>query len=137
MTSTLGKIQLSMLKETPRSLRLYFGLVAAYMLLPVVIVIYRGGSSPLVFLLLATSIVFGLLFAYIALHFTELLPKRPAFIRNVLGANLPRAVIGFLLSLSAGVQPGALFGLGIAPLIYFYLVKNVTRLSAEATLTSA
>jgi hypothetical protein len=126
-----------MLRETPRSLRLYFGIVAALSLLWGVRAIYLAGSSPLVVALSGANIVFGFLFAYITIRFTELLPRRPAFIRNVLAANLALAVIGFLLSLSGGIQPGALFSLGIALLIYFYLVKSVTRLSAEATSKNA
>lgn len=125
-----------MLKETPQSLRLYFGLVVAFSLFSGVMAIYRAGSSPRVLLLSAASIVFGVLFAYLVIRFAELLPGRPAFIRNVLTANLALSVIG-LLSLSGGVGSGALFRLGIALLIYFYLVKSVTRLSAEATITSA
>jgi hypothetical protein len=126
-----------MLKETPQSLRLYFGFVAAFSFYWGMMSLYRAGISPLVVLLSTASIVFGFLFAYIVIRFAELLPKRPDFIRTVLAANLALSVVGFALSLSVAVQLAAFFDLGLALLIYFYLVKSVTRLSAEATITSA
>lgn len=74
-----------MLKETPQSLRLYFGLVAAFSLFSGVMAIYRAGSSPLVLLLSAASIVFGVLFAYIVIRFAELVDPLVRWVRKCSG----------------------------------------------------
>ncbi len=126
-----------MLKETPRSLRLYFGIVAVFSLLPIVAVITQGRGSLLVLAITLVSAIFGALFAYIAIRFAELLRKNPKFITNVLIGNFALSIVGFGLSLMGGLQPASLVRLLIAALIYFYLVKSVIRLSAEATQENA
>ena len=120
-----------MLKETPRSLRQYFGLVAVLTLLIGAVGLYAGRLTPLLLIISFLTVAFGAMYLYITIKFAELLPKKPAFIKNVLTANLVLRALMFLLSLAAGVRPGALFQIIIALLVYFYLVKSVTRLSAE------
>lgn len=120
-----------MLKETRKSLRLYFGIVSAFSLLSGVAAVSQSRDSFLVIALSAANIGFGVLFGYIVVKFAELLPQRPAFIKKALTANFALSILVFFLSLSGGIQPGAIFNLAIAALVYVYLVKSVARLSAE------
>lgn len=122
-----------MLKETPQSLRLYFGLIAALSFFFGIPALARAAGSLQALLLSTENLVFGALFAYIYFKFTVLLPQRPRFIKNVLTANFALSVLGFCLSLTRGLQPGPVLHLLIAALIYYYLVKSVSRLSAEAS----
>ncbi len=85
----------------------------------------------------AANIAFGVLFGYIVVKFVELLPQRPAFIKNALTANFALSILVFFLSLSGGIQPRAIFSLAIAALVYAYLVKSVARLSAESIAPNA
>ena len=126
-----------MLKETPKSLRLYFGIVSAFSLLSGIAALAQSRGSVVVIALSVASIVFGLLFGYVVVKLSELLLNRPSFIKSVLTTNFALSILVFLISLTGGIQPGPLFRLGIATLIYFYLVKSVTRLSAEASAQNA
>jgi hypothetical protein len=121
-----------MLKETPSSLRLYFGIVSAVSLLWSVAGFMHGMGSLLVFALSLASGVFCILFGYIVVRFTALLSQNPGFIKNVLLGNLLLSIISFALVMMGGFQPSAFIRLLVAILIYVYLVKSVVRLSAEA-----
>ena len=121
-----------MLKETPRSLRQYFGLIAAISILFGGAGVYEGRIVPIAVALSFVTLIFGALYLYITIKFVVLLPKKPVFIKNVLTANLIFGLLMYSLSLFAGFHPGALIQIAIEVLVYFYLVKSVNRLSAEA-----
>jgi small basic protein len=125
------------LKETPKSLRLYFGVVAAVSFYYGVAMVAQGPLSPLVAVFSALNILFGALFSYIVVKFSALLHTNPSFIKWILAANLTFSVVGFGLSLLEGIQFGSVVVLVLAVLIYVYLVRSVTRLSNEARLKTA
>ena len=120
-----------MLKETSKSLRLYFGFVAAISFFYAAAVVAQGDLSPLVAVFSVVNLVFGVMFTYIVVKFRVLLYSRPAFIKKVLVANLMFSVVGFALSIPEGLQLGPIVSLIVAVLIYLYLVKSVIRLSSE------
>ena len=119
-----------MLKETPASLRAYFGLIAIFAVLPVVAQMSEGKTD-------LGSIVIGLLFgglyAFVAVSMDYLLTRRPGFIRGVLILNL--VLSG--LAAAAGVMNGRdLAGLPVVALAFAitaYLLSSVGRLSREAS----
>lgn len=125
------------LKETPKSLRIYFGLVAAASFYYALAMIAPGVISPLVVVFSLVNVVFGVLFTYIVVKFAALLHTKPSFIKKVLAANLMFSVIGFALSLLGGMQLGPVISLVIAVILYVYLVRSVTRLSSEANIQIA
>ena len=90
-----------MLKETSKSLRLYFGFVAAISFFYAAAVVAQGDLSPLVAVFSVVNLVFGVMFTYIVVKFRVLLYSRPAFIKKVLVANLMFSVVGFALSIPA------------------------------------
>jgi hypothetical protein len=117
-----------MLKETPRSLRTYFGLIAAFYLLIGIGGLSRGRYNWIIFVALLTNICFGALFGYITMRFEALLSGRPRFIKGVLTVNVVTSAV-FTVLLFASVVNLVQFAIGL--LIYFYLMKTVTRLSNE------
>ena len=121
-----------MLKETPKSLRLFFGIVAALSLLFGVAAISQGSRSALVVVPALVAITFGILFAYIAGNFYELISKNPSFIKGVLISNFSLSIVGFGLSLAGVLQPARVGQLLFDALICFYLVRSVARLSSNA-----
>ena len=121
-----------LLKENPKSLRLYFGVIAAISLYCAVAPLMHGPLPSLEVVFSVVNIVFGVLFAYIAFKFSVLLPTKPAFIKRILGASLLASVVGFALSLPDGLQLGQVGALILAVLITVYLTKSVTRLSGVA-----
>jgi len=122
-----------MLKETPRSLRAYFAIVAAYSAFVGVAQVARFRGSILHLLVGAVTLVLAFLFAYIVAKFAVLLSRQPSFIKRVLTVSFSVSIVGFLASLFGGLQPSALFGVIFSALIYFYLTSSVTRLAGEAT----
>ena len=121
-----------MLEETPRSLRLYFGIVSAISLFASYAAITQARGSLVVLGLAASNITFGVLFGYIVFGFSRLLLRKPKFIKGVLIGNFVLSLIIFLLSSVGGLLPSAFWRFLIAVAVFVYLMKSVTRLSAEA-----
>lgn len=119
-----------MLKETPTSLRGYFGLIAILAVLPVVAQISEGktdiGS-------IVVGLLFGGLYAFVAVRMDYLLSRRPGIIQGVLILNL--GLSG--LAAAAGIMSGrGLAGLPVVALAFAitaYLLSSVGRLSREAS----
>jgi len=120
-----------MLKETPQSLRQYFGLVAIITLVFGIASLVQSGGAPVAILLSLVAIVFGVWYLYITVRFPQLLYGNPKLIRGVLLANLVYSFISFALSLTGGLQVGGLVRLGLTIAIFLYLTKSVDRLSAQ------
>ena len=127
----LGESDLMPLKETQKSLRLYFGFVAACSFYYAVAMVAQGVISPLMAVFSVVNVVFGGLFTYIVLKFPVLLHTKPSLLKRVLAANLVFSVAGFALSLLGGVQLASVISLILAVLIYVYLARSVMRLSNE------
>ncbi len=119
------------MKETPRSLRIYFGICAALWL-------YWGLS------LLATLTIVGILLGlvylgaaallgYIVARLPQILVTSTKPVIVALAFEVGSSVLGAVLSLVAGAGiGGALFQVIIAVAVSAYLYKSVERLSAEA-----
>jgi len=120
-----------MLKETPKSLRLYFGIIAAFYLLIGIAAIIRTAGTAFSSIYVLQNLVFGALFASITIRFESLLKNSPMFIKGVLTANLVLSLFWFVILLRNGTQPATVIGLVVGLLIYFYLIKTVNRLSKE------
>ncbi|MDP1578829.1 MAG: hypothetical protein Q8M02_01035 [Candidatus Didemnitutus sp.] len=115
-----------MLKETPASLRAYFGLIAIFAFLPVVGQLSEGGAD------IGSSIVgvlFGTLYSYVAIRMDHLLAYRPAIIRGVLLLNLVLSGLAAAAGALAGQLWSRLPYLAIAFAITAYLYSSVGRLS--------
>jgi hypothetical protein len=125
-----------MLKETPRSLRQYFSLVAILSSFPLVFNVARGGYSTLLTPFALLNFASFAAFAYIVIRFYSLLPN-PKFIQAVLGVGGIWTLIGFAFSLRRGVDTRAVVVVVISLLVMVYLMKSVTRLSREATQKNA
>lgn len=123
-----------MLKETPKSLRLYFAFIAAISLLPIATAVVRGQFSALVSWDMLVNLVFGVAFATIAVRFHQLL-RNPAPIKAVLIVSMISMLISFTASLRGGLHTPAVIALILSFLIFVYLMRSVTRLSKEAHAT--
>jgi len=121
-----------MIEETSRSLRTYFGIVAAISIFAGYVASTQAHGSLLILTLAAANILLGVLFGYIVFKFAQLLPRKPKFIKSVLIGNFVLSLIIFLLSSVGGLPPSAFWRFLVAVIVFVYLMKSVTRLSAEA-----
>ena len=121
-----------MLKETPKSLRLYFALVAGMSLLPMSTAIVRGQFSDLVSWSTLLNVAFSVCFVYIVIRFERLL-RNPTPIKVVLIVSMALGVISFVVSLQSGLQTRQVGSFILAMLIFVYLMRSVTRLSNEVS----
>jgi threonine/homoserine/homoserine lactone efflux protein len=72
------------LKETPQSLRLYFGVIAAFAFYYAANALRQDVTSRLLVAMSIVNVAFGVLFAYIAVRFSYLLHAKPAFLKGVI-----------------------------------------------------
>jgi hypothetical protein len=122
-----------MLKETPRSLRLYFVFVAALSSFYAVAPLAKGAVSTAIELLaVLVNFTFGVVYALIALRFDALL-RKPAPIHVVLVINLAQAIIGFASSMRQGMRQADVGTFVLTLFIIIYLMRSVRRLSHEAS----
>ena len=123
-----------MLKETPTSLRAYFGLIAVFSIMPVVAQLSESkfdvGSS-------IVSLLFGGLYSFVAFRLDYLLSERPGFIRGVLILNLVLSALAAALGIMGGRGLSGLPFVALAFVITAYLYTSVGRLSREAAGTYA
>lgn len=121
-----------MLKETPRSLAQYFGLMSIFCLLGMLVTYFNGGgvSTFRFWYDAAWAVVYG----YIALRLPGLL-LHPTPIKAVLIVNALSSLVFFILSLRTGITIERVAILAISLLIFVYLYRSVTRLSKEAYAT--
>ena len=122
-----------MLKETPRSLRLYFAAIAFLSLWPVVAALAHARFSSLVSFPMLVNFTVGVVFGFVAIRFDRLLPA-PTRIIVMLAGTWILSAIGFALQMRDGTEK---FGMLVAAfalsiLIVLYLIKSVLRLSKEA-----
>jgi hypothetical protein len=125
------------LKETAKSLRLYFGVIAALSFYYALKGLRQDETSRLVVAMCIVNVAFGVLFGYIAVRFSYLLQSKPGFLKTVIWANLLFAVLGFVIAIFGGLQPAHFVGLLLAVLISVYLIRSVTRLSGVTAAATA
>jgi len=116
-----------MLKETPTSLRAYFGLVAFLSFLPVAAQLSEGTFDLIGALV---GVAFGTLYAYVAIRMEYLLAKKPGFIRGVLLFNLALSLIAAIFAALNGQVWSSLPYVAVACAITAYLYSTVRRLSS-------
>jgi hypothetical protein len=116
-----------MLKETPGSLRAYFGLIALLAFLQSAGPLAEGKFEGSMLI----SIFFGSLYAFTAYRMDNLLARRPGFIRGVLIMNLIFGGLAGAISLINGNGLSALLPVALAFAITAYLLSSVSRLSRE------
>ena len=121
---------MALLKETPRSLRQYFGLVAGLQILALIGMISGGTASLLTFSFWET-VVTAVLFIYIVVRFPALL-LQPTTIKVVLALGLVESTAWFVARLFGGVTVTQVVTFVLAVSIYWYRWRSVVRLSAEA-----
>lgn len=121
-----------MLKETPKSLRLYFAFIAGISLLPIATAIVRGQFSDLASWSSLVDAAFAVWFVYVAIRFERLL-RNPTPIKALLIVSMASAVISFLASLQSEIQTFPVGAFILSALIFIYLMKSVTRLSKEVS----
>lgn len=118
-----------MLKETPASLRAYFGLIAIFALLPVLGQLTAEKPD------IVSAIVgmaFGGVYAFVAIRMDHLLCNRPSIIRGVLLLNLGLSGLAAALGLFNGKGWGSLPFVVLVFAITAYLYSSVNRLSVVA-----
>jgi len=112
----------------PRSVRFYFIFAAIATIAPLVATILRGQNETLFTSSHVASFVFSVLFAYISIHFYNLL-RNPALIKGVLIAAMVFTVIQFAWSLRDGLHIKAADIFTVAMGMSAYLLWSVSRLS--------
>jgi hypothetical protein len=126
-----------MLKETPRSLRQYFALIAIISLLPFLSAIVQGRWSLFASIPALVDLCLAGLFVYIAVRFYALL-RTPTFILTVLMASAASLILSYGAHfLRTGVEVRSVTVLGLSLLVFWYLFRSVTRLAREAAQGSA
>lgn len=118
-----------MLKETPGSLRAYFGLIALMSFMPL---LSQLSQPKIDWISAAIGSAFGCLYFYTAVRMDHLLSRRPNFLRGVLILNLIlsglAAAIGILLGNGLTGLPVLLLAFAVTA----YLYSTVGRLAREA-----
>ncbi len=120
------------MKETPRSLRIYFGIGAALTLF---------WALSLLATLSIVGVLLGLVYlgsaallGYIAWRLPQMLLTSTKLVIVALAFGIGSSLLGVVLSLVAGAGiVSALFQVLVSVGISFYLYKSVERLSAEAS----
>ena len=120
-----------MMRETTKSLRIYFIVIGVFNLFPVGSVLkiqsdlFLGISSSI-------SIVFGFFYLYFGARLGVLIFKSSKLITNVLVTEIFYSIALFLYQLSSsGFQPVILIVLGIVLVVNLYLISNVNKLAKE------
>jgi len=129
-----------MLKETPKSLRTYLGIVSAlYFIMwagavsQIILLLHdKPGAhlSPVFLLQAAFMVAIAVAYAWITVKFNTLITDNPAMMKAVLHINLAGSVLFAVVYMLLGLRPN-LFGLLISVLIYVYLLKSVDRISND------
>ena len=129
------------MKETPHSLRLYFGLLGMWGLVRIFLSVesvYVKAKDPTA-ILSNPGVVIGLLIAlgmacaylYVAIALKDLLVVRPKVVVGVLVAGMALAGVAFGIQMRRQVTPSMVAGLVVQVLIFGYLLGNVRRIVHE------
>lgn len=124
-----------MLRETPKSLRLYFAFLAVLSLLPIAKAVVRGQFSDLVSWSTLVDLTLTVYLVYIVIRFEQLL-RQPIIIKVWLIASMSSAAGYLAASLGSEHQATAIGAVILSVLIFVYLMKSITRLSKEVSAQS-
>lgn len=119
-----------MFKETPKSLRLYFAVLAVISLLPMATTVFSGRFSDLVSWSTLVDFTATTILVHIAIRFEQLL-RTPTVIKVWLIAGMGSAVSRLVISLGGEHMLIAGGAVVLSALLFVYLMKSVTRLSRE------
>lgn len=129
------------MKETPHSLKLYFGLLGMILFLKIFLLIesiYVKAkdpaavfSNPGVVAAILTALVFACAYLYIAITLKDLLVVRPNVIRVVITVDLVSTTLLFARNLQKQVSSIDMTWFAVEVLICVYLLINVNRLVRE------
>ena len=119
------------MKETVRSLKLYFILCGIVGLLPVIGQISQASANVFLGVFGLISLAFAVAYFYIGVSLQKLIVTSPNMIVNVLYANAAYSLLVFLLSLLSGFNPAAAGITAFSLLVLWYLLVNVKRLAQE------
>lgn len=114
------------MQETPRTMKLYFGLCGAFALF----IGFRNfaAEAPLPAIV---AIILGGAYLFVAVRMDQLLQENPGLIKMILYISSAFLLVGIVANLYLqnmfGLIPGA-----IGLLINWYLLRNVKRLSSKA-----
>ena len=125
------------MKESVRSLKMYFIVIGLLCLLPaygLTVLASKAGDN--IVLWLAAAVTFGIavLYLYMAIRLKALLTDNPGLIKGVILAGAVLAVLDFLahvVSVEHGPLDGTVISTAVALLVSWYLYANVSRLAAE------
>jgi hypothetical protein len=120
------------MRETPKTLRLYFILSGLLGALGSFVVLTQGLVSPLTLVTGIINLGFSVAFLYVGFSLHRLLVETPGKISGVIQAAMGWTVLGFLLGLVGGMQVRAIVIFAFTLLLCWYLLVNVRRLAAEA-----
>src|ERR1043165_7992052 len=116
-----------MFKETPRSLRQYFTLIAILSLIPFISAVAQGRWSVFASVSAVLDLCFAALLVYIAVRFYVLI-RRPTLILAVLTFGTASMLVSCGLRLiRSGADSTLIAIVGVSLLIYWYLFRSVTR----------
>ncbi len=119
-----------MFKETPKSLRLYFAVLAVISLLPMATTVFSGQFSDLVSWSTLVDFTATMILVHISIRFEQLL-RTPTVIKVWLIAGMGTAVSRLVISLGGEHMLIAGGAVVLSALLFVYLMKSVTRLSRE------
>ena len=119
------------MKETVRSLKLYFILSGIIGIWGSIGQFVLASANPLFAVFGILSLIFAIAYFCMGVSLPKLILASPNVIFNLLYANAAYSVIVFLIGLTGGFQPMAAGFLAFGLLIVWYLFVNVKRLSQE------
>ena len=129
-----------MLKETPRSLRLFFGILAflyaimfAGAVSEVTILVLKKAEFHLSVLFVAQTLyklAVAVAFGFVVAKFAYLIRENPKGIKRVVHLNFWGSIVFVVIYLLRGTPPNYLGGI-ISLIVYLYLLNSVDRISKE------
>jgi hypothetical protein len=127
------------MRETVRSLRVYFILsgLSSLLFAGSVLSVSLQGSDMIGTVIMVICIGFSLVFLYVGVFLKGLLRSAAGRIVTLLYTSAGWTLFAFLLSLLHGFSSGGLVILVVSLLIFWYLLRNVRRLAAQAQVSSS
>lgn len=119
------------MRETIRSLKAYFILVALLVAAESAFLLYKSQGIIIIVVFSLLGLGFACIYFYMGISMRKLLIQSPKFITTVILISMGFLVASFLLSLLDGLQVSKVIELVIGLLITWYLLRNVKRLSSE------
>jgi len=119
------------MKETIKSLRVYFIIVGIAQIYNIIKDIGALKSNIILGIIGIISLIFGLFYFYFGIKLKSLISESPKLIINFLIVQIVFSVLSSLLLFFVSSQPYVLIFLLIGLLVNWYLISNVKRLAKE------